>query len=308
VAKRGYVLVAGGALIVLLVVLVLTSGGSHSNGDYAPFAECPLNNRATGVCIFAQTESGKLIIGRKTIPITKTITLQGGVHQGEKTGKQKFIGALKDETLSVAPQAIPGGLRAVIAPGLLPGSLRERFDELIARGAGQVTATIALAAPASAIGVSTQNLIEAKGVGLSLPVKLRLSNPLLGENCYIGSNAKPIVIDLSTGTTRFSPSHKQLTAQPLTGKPGHAKFKDQYNLVTLIDESLVSDSFAAPRAEGCGEVGEADGAHSAQPDSQLDRAIDARLGLPIARGNSEALLNVTLRDANASAVKSSRRP
>ena len=278
-AKRRYVLVAGGALIVALVVLVLTSGGSHSNSDYAPFAECPLNNRATGICIFAQTESGKLIIGRKTIPITKTITLRGGVHQNEVTGKQEFIGALKDETLSVAPQIIPGGLKGIIG-----------------RGTGQVTATIKLAAPASAIGVSTQNLIEAKGVGLSLPAKLRLSNPLLGESCYIGSNAHPIVIDLSTGTTRSSSSHKQLT-----GKPGHAKFKDEYNLVTLVDESLVSDSFAAPRAEGCGE---ADGAHS----SQLDSAIDAELGLPIARGDSEALLNVTLRDANASAVKASRRP
>jgi hypothetical protein len=298
VAKRGYVFVAGGALIVALVVLVLTSGGSHANGDYAPFAECPLNNRATGICIFAQTESGKLIIGRKAIPITKTITLQGGVHQGEKTGKQKFIGALKDETLSVAPQVIPGGLAYVIAPEFLSRTLRKRFYELIGRGTGQVTATIALAAPVSEIGVSTQNLIEAKGVGLSLPVKLRLSNPLLGESCYIGSNAHPIVIDLSTGTTRSSLSHKQLT-----GKPGHAKFKDEYNLVTLAEESLVSDSFAAPRAEGCGGVSGAGGAHS----SHLDSAIDAELGLPIARGDSEALLNVTLRDANASAVKAAAR-
>jgi len=287
VAKRGYVLAVGGALIVALVVLVSASGGSHANRDYAPFAECPLSNRATDICIFAQTESGELTIGHKTIPITKTITLQGGVHQDETTGKQKFIGALNDETLSVAPQVIPGGLK-----------------EIIGRGTGQVTATIALAAPASAIGVSTQNLIEAKGIGLSLPVKLRLSNPLLGESCYIGSNAHPIVIDLSTGTTRLSPSHKSLTAKPLTGKPGHAKFKDEYNLVTLVDESLVSDSFAAPRAEGCGQVSGSGGAHS----SQLDLAIDAELGLPIARGDSEALLNVTLRDANASAVKASRRP
>lgn len=285
-AKRGYVLVAGGVLIVALLVLVLTSGGSHSNGDYAPFAECPLSNPATDICIFAQTESGKLIIGHKAIPITKTITLQGGVHQNEVTGKQKFIGALNDKTLSVAPQIIPGGLK-----------------EIIGRGTGQVTATIALAAPAGALGVSTQNLVEAKGVGLSLPVKLRLSNPLLGGSCYIGSNAHPIVIDLSTGATRPSPSHKLLT-----GKPGHAKFKDQYNLVTLVDESLVSDSFAAPRAEGCGRVSGSGGTHSSQLDSQLDSAIDAGLGLPIARGDSEARLNGTLRDANASAVKASRRP
>ncbi len=285
-ARRGYVFVLGGALIVSLVVLVVTSGRSHTNRDYAPFAECPLSNRATDICIFAQTESGELTIGRKTIPITKTITLQGGVHQNETTGKQKFIGALNGETLSVAPQVIPGGL-----------------IEIIGRGTGQVTATIQLAAPASAIGVSTQNLIEAKGVGLSLPVKLRLSNRLLGESCYIGSNAHPIVIDLSTGTTRSSASHRQLT-----GKPGHAKFKDEYNLVTLVGESLVSDSFVAPRAEGCGGAGGSGSARTSQLASQLDLAIDAGLGLPIARGDSEARLNGSLRDANASAVKASRRP
>jgi hypothetical protein len=272
VAKRGYVFAVGGALILALVVFVLASGGSHANGDYAPFAECPLGNPATDICIYAQTESGNLTIGRKAIPITKTITLRGGVHQNEVTGKQKFIGALNDETLSVAPQVIPGGLK-----------------EIIAHGTGQVTVTIKLAAPASAIGVSTQNLIEAKGVGLSLPVKLRLSNPLLGERCYIGSDAHPIVIDLTTG---------------LTGKPGHAKFKDQYNLVTLVGESLLSDSFAIPRAEGCGGISGSSATHP----SRLDLAIDAGLGLPIARGDSEARLNGTLHDANASAVKASRRP
>ena len=263
-AKRGYALVVAGALIVLVLVvalvLALSSGTHNSNSDYAPFAECPLNNPTTDICIFAQTESGELTIGRKSIPITKTITLQGGVHQAETGGKQEFIGAQNGETLSIAPQVIPGGLKKIIG-----------------RGTGQVTATIQLAAPSSAIGVNTQNLIEAKGIGLSLPVKLKLSNPLLGESCYIGSSARPIVINLTTG---------------LTGKPGHAKFKDQYNLATLTDESLLSTSFAVPRAAGCGR--------------ELDAALDAGLGLPIAPANSQARLNGTLRDANAPAVKASR--
>jgi hypothetical protein len=284
VAKRGYVLVVAGALIVFFLVvalvLVLSSGTHHSNSDYVPFAECPLSNPATDICIFAQAESGELTIGHKTIPITKTITLQGGVHQAETGGKQEFIGAQNGETLSIAPQVIPGGLKKIIG-----------------RGTGQVTATIQLAAPSSAIGVNTQNLIEAKGVGLSLPVKLKLSNALLGESCYIGSNAHPIVINLTTG---------------LTGKPGHAKFKDQYNLATLTDESLLSTSFAVPRATGCG------GARSSRLDpaasqlhpasSRLNAALDAGLGLPIAPTNSQARLNGTLRDANAPAVKASRRP
>ena len=154
-----------------------------------------------------------------------------------------------------------------------------------------MTATTELVAGASAIGVSTQNLIEAKGIGLALPVKVQLSNPFLGASCYIGSNAHPIVISLTTGTTRRSSPHG-----PSAGKPGHAKFKDDYNLVTIREDSLVSDSFAAPRVTGCG------GALS----SLIDPAVDAELGLPVAPGGNEAILNGALRDANAPSVRASR--
>jgi len=39
-----------------------------------------------------------------------------------------------------------------------------------------VTATIELAAPASSIGIDVQDLIEAEGTALALPVKVKLSN------------------------------------------------------------------------------------------------------------------------------------
>lgn len=256
----------GAALFVSIAVLGVTScGGGHPKRDYAPFAGCPLSNPATGICIFAQTESGVLTIGSKTIPISRTVTLQGGVHQDEATGRQEFIRPIDGNALSRVPQLIPGGLRGILAP---------------------VTATIELAGPVSSIGVSTQNLIEAKGIGLSLPVKVKLSNPSLSESCYIGSDAHPVVISLTTGTTRSSRGHR-----PLTGKPGHAKFRDEYNLTTISGESLVSDAFAAPRAQGCGG---------------MNAMVDAALGLPVAMGGNEAILNGTLRDANAPAVKASR--
>jgi hypothetical protein len=279
------------ALIVSLVVLGVLLAGNRSSGDYASFAGCPLSSRATDVCIFARTESGELTIGKRTIPITRTITLQGGIHEDEATGRQELIGAAGGKTLSVTPQIIPGGLREIVAPGVLPRTLRERFDGLIARGDAAVTATTELVAPTSAIGVNTQNLVEAKGIGLSLPVKVKLSSPFLGAGCYIGSNAHPIVISLTTGTTRRSSPR-----EPRTGKPGHAKFKDDYNLVTLSEDSLISDSFAAPRVEGCG------GSLAAQ----VDPALDAKLGLPVAAGHNEAILNGTLKTANAPAVKAGR--
>jgi hypothetical protein len=285
VARRRYILAGVALLLIALGVALLV--GHRSRGDYAAFAGCPVSNRATDVCIFAQTKSGELKLGRRRIPITRTITLQGGIHEDEATGRQQFIAAAAGKTLSVAPQAIPGGLSEIVAPAVLPATLRERLDRLIARGEAAVTATPELVAGA-ALGVNTQNLIEAKGIGLALPVKVKLSSPFLGASCYIGSNAHPIVISLTTGTTRRSSAHG-----PVAGKPGHAKFKDDYNLVTLSANTLVSDSFPAPRVMGCG------GTVSAI----LDPALDAELGLPVAAGHSEAIMNGTIKTANAQAVR-----
>jgi hypothetical protein len=286
VPRRRYIVVVGVALLLIVLGLALLVG-HRSRGDYAVFAGCPLSNRATDVCIFARTESGELTIGRRTIPITRTLILQGGIHEDEATGKQQFIVAASGKTLSVTPQPIPGGLRKIVAPAVLPVALRERFDRLIARGEAAVTATTELV-PARAIGVSTQNLVEAKGIGLALPVKVKLSSPFLGAGCYIGSNANPVVISLTTGRAHRSSSH-----EPATGKPGHAEFKDDYNLVTLSEDTLLSDSFPVPRVTGCGGTLFA----------LLDPAVDAELGLPVAAGHNEAIMNGTIKNANAPAVR-----
>jgi hypothetical protein len=266
------------------------AAGHRPQGDYAPFADCPLSNPQTGVCIFAQTESGELAIGSRTIPLARTMTLQGGVHEDEASGRQTFISPEGGEALSITPQVIPGAPFTIAAPKSLPVFVREIFNEFINQKSANLTATTELAGPASSIGIDTQDLIEARGIGLSLPVKVRLSNPLLGESCYIGSDSHPISIPLTTGSAKPTSSHKAAT-----GKPGHAQFKDEYNLVTIKEDSLLNASFAAPRAEGCGGI----------LSFLIDPAVNAELGLPLAAGHNEAILNVTLRDANEPAVKGS---
>jgi hypothetical protein len=262
----------------------------HPTGDYAPFADCPLSNPATDLCIFARAEGGELTIGRKAIPISRAMTLQGGVHEDQASGRQTFIGAEDGNTFSKIPQAIPGRPFVIAAPKSLPGYVQGIFNEFVDREATKLTATTEFAAPASAVGVDTQDLVEAKGIGISLPVKIKLSNPLLGEACYIGSSADPIAIPLSTGSIARSRLHK-----PIQGKPGHAKFKDEYNLVTIREDSLINDSFPSPRAQGCGGML----AFLVEP------AINAELGLPVAAGGNEAILSGTLKTANAPAVKAS---
>ena len=279
-----------GLLALLAGAATASAAAHHPTGDYAPFADCPLGNPRTDVCFFAQAEGGELRIGRKAIPITKTMTIQGGIHEDRASGSQEFIGAEGGETFATAPQAIPGGRFEIAAPRSLPGYVRSIFDEFIDREATDLTATTEFAAPPSAVLLDTQNLVEAKGRGLSLPVKIKLGSPLLGEGCYVGSDAHPVSIPLTTGTTARSPSHPSIT-----GKPGHAHFKDEYNLVTIDGDALVNNSFPAPRATGCGGML----AFLVEP------AINAALALPVAAGGNEAVLSGTLQTANAPAVKAS---
>jgi hypothetical protein len=280
----------------LLTVVLLAAAPSalaaahHPTGDFAPFAGCPLSNPRTDVCFFARTEGGELRIGRKAIPITATLTIQGGIHEDQASGRQRFIGAEGGETFSRVPQAIPGGHFEIAAPRSLPGYVRAIFDEFIDREATELTATTEFAAPPSAVQIDTQDLVEAKRGGLSLPVKIKLGSSLLGASCYIGSDADPVLIPLTTGATARMPGRSSLT-----GKPGHAHFKDEYNLVTLDDDALVNDSFPAPRTTGCGRAL----AFLVEP------AIDAALALPVAPGGNEAILRGTLQTANAPAVRAS---
>jgi hypothetical protein len=272
----------------------------HPKGEWAQFADCPLSNPATNFCIFAQTESGKFIVGNKTVPIEKIIALQGGFHEvlngeGEQE-RLEFIGAEDGNTLSKTPQNVPGGLLGLInckeirGKGFFEELARKTCEAIFEKGPLGVTATTELAAPASSIGISVQNLINAKGTALSLPVKVKLDNPLLGASCYIGSNAHPVVIDLTTGTT--SPPKPN---EPITGNVGTLTFNEEFTLTTIRENSLVNNSFAAPKSEGCGGL----------LSFILGPILDGQLGLPATAGHNTAILTGTLKDGDAKAVKAS---
>jgi hypothetical protein len=290
------------AVVALLASLVVLGSASsalatehHPKGDYAQFNQCPLSNSATNVCLFAQTESGEFIVGKKTVPIKNTITLQGGVHvifneEREIVGYE-FIGAENGVTLSKTGQSVPGGLAGLVNCYEISNFFERVACEVIfENGLTGVTATTELAAPASSIGINIQNLIEGTGNALTLPVKVKLSNPLFGESCYVGSNSSPISLPLTTGTTSPPPPNK-----PITGKVGKIEFKDEFNLTIVKENSLVNNSFAAPGAEGCGGIFS----------FLIDPIVDSSLGVPAAAGHNTAILNGTLKDAEATAVKAS---
>ena len=203
------------------------------------------------------------------MPITNPITLQGGLILNEETGALTFVAAADGETLSKSPQKVPGGLLGIEGLG------------------GDVYATSELAGPASAIGISTENLLTETGDALSLPLKLKLENPFLGPKCYGGSNAHPITVGLTTGTT--SPPKPN---EPIKGKAGSFGSEEEGEILVISENSLVNNSFAAPGVHGCGPF-----------PPLTDPLVDLAFGVPAAEGHNTAILNGTIKITTAEAVR-----
>lgn len=151
-----------------------------------------------------------------------------------------------------------------------------------------MNATAELAAPASSIGLNVRNLLIGYGTALSLPMKFRLENPLLGNDCYIGSDADPITLNLTSGTT--SPDAPN---EPITGSLGTVAYNAEGFILRISNSTLVDNTFSAPPATGCGGVFA----------SLIDPLINARWGLPAASGENTAIFTGTHEQTDASLVQ-----
>jgi hypothetical protein len=261
----------------------------HPTGAFAPFADCPFSN-LTEFCILAQGKSGEFVIGRRTVPIDNTLTLQGGIFGGlgEST---VFVGAEDGDTMSRVELSVPGGLAGILAPEDLPASLRRQFDESVGVGVTGVTMTPELALAASAIKPNFDNLYFEKGIALQLPLKIKLSNPFLGSDCYLGSATDPIVVNFTVAAT-----DPPAPSKSISGVRGSFNSPPETRAVTIDHElSLVDNTFAVPRATGCG------GSLSAV----VDPAIDAELGLPSPAGRNTAIFDGTIELGNAEDAQNS---
>jgi len=162
----------------------------------------------------------------------------------------------------------------VTAPLWWPSILRNLFNETINNGFTGVTATVELAGSPSLIKVSLLNYLIRSGAAFSFPVKVKLSNPFLGSNCYIGSNSNPVKLNLTTGTTAPPPPNT-----PISGTPGEASVFEE-KISTFKKNKLVDNSFAAPGANGCG------GLFS----FLVDPFVESIVGVPSPAGTNTAIL------------------
>ncbi len=285
------ILAAGLAVLVSLVAV--SAASATPKGKFAPFAQCPLSNKEIVACTVATTTSGEFNVGKRVVPITKTITLQGGLIEIPETEEQEFVAAANGETLSKTPQTVPGGLFGIIAPETLPKWLQEIINNFVNEGFSGVTETTELAKTASSVRLNSTNLLIESGTALTLPVKVKLNNVLLGSECYIGSSSSPINLNLTTGATSPPAPNKSIH-----GAKGALSIEEEGTLVVLTGGSLVDNSFATGGAHGCGGV---------FLEGLIDPAVNAELGLPSAAGHNTAILNGRLELASAEAVRASEK-
>lgn len=255
-------------------------------GDFAIFKQCPRFTKYVELCAYVEDISGFVTIGKTTVPINEDkkhpIILQGGIKIVE--GKQTFVNALNGETMSKTPQKIPGGLTGLLkcseitGNGLTEINLRSTCKLLSESPStnGNVSAIIELVGEVS---VNTSALEIREGAVFTMPVKVRLENPLLGSNCYIGTNTNPIVLALTAGKTNPPPPNA-----PIVGKSGELRFKDEFEFLEITRDVLVNNEFAAPEVTGCG------GALS----HIVDPLIDTKLGLPSASGHNTIVQDGTI--------------
>ncbi len=293
------------AALAVAAPLALTASPAFAEpkGIFKIFNDCPTAIPGNALCQFAQTTSGEFAIGSTKVPINQTITLQGGsVHTGGPNPNEYFLLPAKDgNSLSKTELNVPGGLLNIIKCEDIKGS---GFFETLARNTCKaifenkttgVTATTELVANAGNPAIlDLAALFLEEETALTLPVRVHLKNPLLGEGCFIGSEAHPIQLHLTTGKT-----NPPLPNKSIKGQLGNVfeETEKGFSLTAVTENSLVDNAFAVPVAEGCG------GFFSIL----INPIVNSKLKLPSAAGNNTAILNGSLRSAETEAVLASEK-
>jgi hypothetical protein len=279
--------VACTALLAVALAALGLAGTAQAKltGNFTKFAQCPYKNEEVRKCIVSVTESGEVVLGKKVVPITNPVTLQGGYGK-QVAGIAPFFAATNGITLSKAPQNVPGGLLGIVPDASSPFLVKLLIKFFLENSLTGVNSTLELAKPATDIRISENNLAGKTGVALKMPVMVHLENPFLGKSCYVGSSSSPITWELTSGTTAPPAPNKAIT-----GDGGKIEFLEEGSMLVDKGAKLVDNAWSAPKATGCGGI----------LSFLVTPIISAQLGTTTA-GNNTAILNNTVNIAASFAV------
>ena len=248
-------------------------------GDPSEFKLCPTSfTPPAGAsfleCSHSETTGGEITIGNSIVqinnnPDTVDLGSYGRIRVGFFSRPEVIVTPTNGQMFGGPAQVVPGGLlglTGILAP------LSKPLDPV-----NEVTSSIELAGPITPATVvdptATQAFFCATGslnscfgvpnpsTALRVPIKVHLHNLVLGPNCYIGSNADPIILNLQ----------ETPTSRPLPSSVGNA------TVVSGVE--VADDTFAVPGASGCGLAG------------LLDPILNLKVGLPSPSGRNAALID-----------------
>jgi len=257
IRKRLLVVIA--AAVTALMLIAPAANAATPAPGYEQFAGCPdtEENPSLFVCFRSVIKSGHFQMGSKSVPISKPITLSGG-YNAEGT---EFDFTSKGG-LEPVKQEVPGGVIGLTGLDWLVNFLSLEGLKLYA-----VTELAGNPGP------------PILGEGISLPIKVHLINPVLGKNCYVGSNANPINLNLTFNTTNPPPPN-----EPISGV--HPELSsDEKNIIHLKNGTLVDNAFSAPGASGCALT-----LLGFLPIS-INGLVNSQSGLPSPAGTNETVQN-----------------
>ena len=291
--------VAVTATMASLLLVGALAGEASANDPLERFQHCPVH--LTEGCVYSKsqyrtehwqkpTPPSTLVAGNVTIPLSKALVLQGGLNNLFNEEPEPLV-APEDGAPRVVPvpETVPGGLKAELDESKLSGATLAAYREALKSHETRVTATIETAPANAGIFLNNLHLLLQEGNFLTLPVKVKFSNPFLGESCYSGSDAAPIEVELTDATTTGP-------GEPLTGQLGRLTTVGPHGgvLIAIRENSLVANNFEAPAVEGCGK----------EPawQEEVDAAINSKAGLPSPPGHNSTRINGTQFVSNAQLV------
>lgn len=283
------------SIAAVAALVPVDAGAVTLSGGWAPFTRCPVTDPALlatdGVstqsfCIANNSPSGTLQLGTMGVIQLGPISIGNGPTTAGNSNAQfgaavpvgtfSGIGGVSPASGAVLadPAEVAGGLLGLMCPSNNP---------LITPICGLITNNTlnrVLATLESAGTPSNFDLFAALQTGapiVTLPVKIHLQHPLLGPNCYIGSNQNPILLHPQNSVGGV-PGGGYYT---INGVPDPAGV---LNRIDVAGATQVDSSFAVPKASGCG---------FGDPLTQavVDGVINAKVGLPAAAGRNRLTLN-----------------
>lgn len=279
-----------GLIVAVSMITMLAGAGSASaltlNGDWAPFTRCPVDNpsmlAADGVtivagCIAVDSPSGSVKIG-STAVTTGDTNLQLGLLENNSTPASTFSGVSPaGGAIQAAPANVPGGLLGLMCPSSIP-AISQICATLVGSPLNTVTAVVQPAGDPSEL--SPFNALGPGRPIVTLPVKIQLQNPILGSNCYIGSDTSPVVLHPEN---LVAPTGYPEAFDP-NGTPD--PFPNGVLYAQVLKATEGDTTFAVPAATDCGGLLSA----------VITPIVNAKIGLPSPSGKNSVVLNSATSD------------